>query len=147
MRRSRHLGFQVSWNSQSHKADYLNSIRSLLSSSRSGQVLQAQHSGNPQCLHRLELKWNHNAILFVFVSSPSTNAWHGGCLLTKDSHYPSKMAVSRREYEEHGFTLCQERFDVWCWHFFPQIKNRENKQKLPTKVGNNRQFSMYNWCL
>ena len=53
-------------------------------------------------------------IHFQFQNSirPVSDAWQGGCLLAKDPHFASKV-VTRKEYEEHGFSLCQERFDIW----------------------------------
>jgi len=45
------------------------------------------------------------------ASKPVSDAWEGGCLLTKDPQFSSKV-VTKKEYEEHGFSLCQERFDV-----------------------------------
>lgn len=51
-----------------------------------------------------------NLCVCVFFR-PVSDAWQGGCLLTKDPQFSSKV-VTRKEYEEHGFSLCQERFDV-----------------------------------
>ncbi|KAK4026015.1 actin-related protein 6 [Daphnia magna] len=45
------------------------------------------------------------------ASNPVTDAWRGGCVLTKDPQFSSQL-VTRREYEEHGFSLCLQRFDV-----------------------------------
>lgn len=47
----------------------------------------------------------------MFHYSPLTDAWRGGCLLTKDPQFSSQL-VSRKEYEEHGFSICMQRFDV-----------------------------------
>lgn len=43
--------------------------------------------------------------------SPVSDAWRGGCLLSKDPQFTSQL-VTRKEYEEHGFSLCLQRFDV-----------------------------------
>lgn len=43
--------------------------------------------------------------------NPVTNAWHGGCLLSKDPEFP-KLIVSRKQYEENGIGFCLEKFDV-----------------------------------
>lgn len=49
--------------------------------------------------------------IFFYPYSPVTDAWRGGCSLTKDPQFSSQL-VTRREYEEHGFSLCLQRFDV-----------------------------------
>ncbi|KAK6187646.1 hypothetical protein SNE40_005625 [Patella caerulea] len=45
-------------------------------------------------------------------NSPSTYAWEGGCLLSRDPNFQKKMVVTRQQYEEHGQTICEEKFDV-----------------------------------
>ncbi|XP_071791949.1 actin-related protein 6-like [Asterias amurensis] len=42
---------------------------------------------------------------------PITDAWEGGKLLSKSKNF-SKLMVTREEYNEHGHSVCWERFDV-----------------------------------
>uniref|UniRef100_K1QNF4 Actin-related protein 6 n=1 Tax=Magallana gigas TaxID=29159 RepID=K1QNF4_MAGGI len=35
----------------------------------------------------------------------------GGCMLANTEDY-KKMAVTREQYEEHGHTICSEKFDI-----------------------------------
>uniref|UniRef100_A0A8W8MKS3 Actin-related protein 6 n=2 Tax=Magallana gigas TaxID=29159 RepID=A0A8W8MKS3_MAGGI len=44
-------------------------------------------------------------------NNPITYAWEGGCMLANTEDY-KKMAVTREQYEEHGHTICSEKFDI-----------------------------------
>lgn len=43
--------------------------------------------------------------------NPITYAWNGGAVITKDSDFTS-MLVTKEEYEEEGYSVCLERFDI-----------------------------------
>lgn len=52
------------------------------------------------------------SFLFFFFKSAITYSWNGGKKLSQTDDF-SSMCVTKKEYEEHGQSICQERFDVW----------------------------------
>ncbi|MCL4119484.1 UNVERIFIED_CONTAM: hypothetical protein GTU68_019164 [Idotea baltica] len=47
----------------------------------------------------------------TLAKSPSTYAWHGGAALSRSSQFP-EMLVTRQEWEESGFYVCEKKFSV-----------------------------------
>ncbi|KAK8722251.1 hypothetical protein OTU49_012340 [Cherax quadricarinatus] len=47
----------------------------------------------------------------TIAKNPTTYAWRGGAAISRSAHFP-EMLVTKREWEEDGFTICQERFNV-----------------------------------
>lgn len=43
--------------------------------------------------------------------NPITYAWHGGVLLSRDPEFYS-IAVTKEEYEDEGYAVCLEKFDI-----------------------------------
>ena len=41
--------------------------------------------------------------------SPATYSWHGGSRLSNSSEF-KPMTVTKKEYEEFGYSICDERF-------------------------------------
>ncbi|CAH3016407.1 unnamed protein product [Porites evermanni] len=44
-------------------------------------------------------------------SKPITHAWEGGVSLSKTDTFLNKMCVTKAEYDEHGKSICREKFD------------------------------------
>lgn len=44
-------------------------------------------------------------------TNPQTYAWEGGALLSQDPEFP-KMIISRKQFEEQGFSYSLEKFDI-----------------------------------
>ncbi|KAK3886040.1 hypothetical protein Pcinc_009787 [Petrolisthes cinctipes] len=47
----------------------------------------------------------------TLAKNPSNYAWHGGAAISRSAHFP-EMLVTKKEWEEDGFNVCQERFSV-----------------------------------
>jgi len=47
----------------------------------------------------------------MFIYSPVNYPWQGGVLMSEHSDF-NKQLVTKAEYEEYGYNLCMERFDV-----------------------------------
>ncbi|KAK7793356.1 hypothetical protein R5R35_008508 [Gryllus longicercus] len=47
----------------------------------------------------------------TLAKNPITYSWNGGRLLTQDPEFSSRL-VSKDEYEDHGYNICLDRFDV-----------------------------------
>uniref|UniRef100_T1INQ6 Actin-related protein 6 n=1 Tax=Strigamia maritima TaxID=126957 RepID=T1INQ6_STRMM len=47
----------------------------------------------------------------VLPKNPMVYAWHGGVSLSSDKEV-NRMMVTRQQYEEHGVSICQDKFDV-----------------------------------
>ncbi|XP_068248580.1 actin-related protein 6-like [Palaemon carinicauda] len=47
----------------------------------------------------------------TLAKNPSTYAWRGGAAISRSAHFP-EMLVTKREWEEDGYNVCQERFCV-----------------------------------
>ncbi|XP_037775751.1 actin-related protein 6-like [Penaeus monodon] len=47
----------------------------------------------------------------TLAKGPTTYSWRGGAAISRSAHFP-EMLVTKREWEEDGFTVCQERFSV-----------------------------------
>ncbi|XP_076057802.1 actin-related protein 6 isoform X2 [Oratosquilla oratoria] len=43
--------------------------------------------------------------------NPTTYSWQGGAVISRSAHFP-EMLVTRREWEENGFSICQSRFHI-----------------------------------
>lgn len=70
----------------------------------------------PNCQERVENEVRMLApaqceVRVTRATNPVTDAWRGGSLLSKDPQFSSKF-VNRKEYDDSGYYLCQERFDV-----------------------------------
>ncbi|RXG58852.1 Actin-related protein 6 [Armadillidium vulgare] len=47
----------------------------------------------------------------TLAKNPSTYAWNGGAALSRSSQFP-EMLVTRQEWEENGYYICEKKFNI-----------------------------------
>jgi actin-related protein 6 len=51
-------------------------------------------------------------IQVTFPSDPTGYAWNGGKVIGKNTDLVKKLFVTKHDYEEHGHSICAEKFDI-----------------------------------
>lgn len=50
-------------------------------------------------------------ISLILFCSPSTYSWHGGAAISQSARFP-EMLVTKKEWEEDGYYICDTKFDI-----------------------------------